>query len=112
MLGRYLLTLGLTLAIEGSIAYLLGLRKREYMLALALINVITHLSLNYLLLVLGNLGLDVTLALVSLLEILVVGVEWQLLVYVFGNPRGRFFSLSLLGNAASFLTGVLLFWTR
>jgi hypothetical protein len=111
MLGTYLLALFLTLTIEGSIAYLLGLRKRQYVLAVAMINVTTHVILNYLLLVLGYLGIDVTLMLVSLLEILVVVAEWQLLVYVFSNPSRRFFITSLLGNTVSFLVGVLLFWT-
>jgi hypothetical protein len=110
MLGRYLLTLLLTLAIEGGVAYLLGLRKGQAMLAVVMINVITHPVLTYLVLLLGYLGIDVTLVRVAILEILVVVAEWQLLVYVFGNPRGRLFITSLLANAASFLVGVLLFW--
>jgi hypothetical protein len=111
MLGRYLLALLLTLTIEGGIAYLVGLRKGEYLLAIAMVNVITHLILNYLLLVLGILGIEVTIVLVILLEILVVVAEWQLLVYAFGNPREKFLITSLLGNAASFLVGILLFGT-
>jgi uncharacterized membrane protein len=111
MLGTYLLALSLTLAVEGSLAYLLGLRKRQFLLAVAMINVSTFLPLNYLLLVLGYLGISVTLTLVILLEILVVVVEWRLLLYVVGHSSGRLFAISLLGNAASFLMGVLLFGT-
>jgi len=110
MLGRYLLTLLLTLTIEGTVAYLLGLRKRQQMVAVVMINVITHPVLSYLLLVFGYLGMDVTFGLVTVLEILVVVVEWQLLVYVFGSPGRQLFIVSLLANAASFLTGILLFW--
>lgn len=110
MLGRYLLTLLLTIAIEVGVAYLLGLRKSQYILAVAIINVITHLILNYLILVLGSVGIPVTFVLTFTLEILVVIVEWQLLVYVFRSPKGRFLLNSLLGNATSFLFGILLFW--
>ncbi|MEW6404552.1 MAG: hypothetical protein AB1649_22375 [Chloroflexota bacterium] len=110
MLGRYLLALFLTLGIEGCIFYLLGFRKRQYMLTSAMLNLITHPILNYVLLFLSFLGIKVTIGLVTILEILVVITEWQLLVYVFGNPRGRFFITSLLANAASFLAGILLFW--
>ncbi len=110
MLGRYLLTLFLTIAIEGGIAYLLGLRKGQYLLAVAFVNVITHVILNYLLLVLGYLNIDVTFLLIVTLELLVVVAEWQLLVYVFRDPKGRFLIVSILGNAMSFLIGILLFW--
>jgi hypothetical protein len=111
MLGRYLLALLLTLAIEGGIAYLLGLRKSQYMLAVVMINVITHIILNYLILVLGYLSIDVTFALIVTLELMVVIVEWQLLVYVFRGPKGRFLTISALANTMSFFIGLLFFWT-
>ncbi len=111
MLGRYLLTLLLTVTVEGGIAYLLGFRTRQSLLAVALINVITHVILNYLILVLGYLGITTTFAFIAILEILIVIVEWQMLVYVFHSPKGRFLILSALANAASFFIGVLLFWT-
>lgn len=110
MLGRYLLALSLTLVIEGGIAYLLGFRKRQYILTLAMINVVTHVILNYLILVLGYLDIDVTFTLIVILEILVVIVEWLLLIYVFRDPKGRFLITSLLANAMSFFIGLLLFW--
>jgi hypothetical protein len=111
LLGRYLLTLLLTIAIECGVAYLLGLRTRQYLLAVVMINVITHVSLNYLLLVLGYLNIATTFGLIVALEIVVVLVEWQLLVYVFSEPKGRFLLVAVLGNATSFLVGILLFWT-
>src|SRR5512147_2771210 len=111
MLGRYPLTLSLTVAIEGCIAYLLGFRTRQAMLAVALINVITHVILNYLLLVLSYLGMDTTFAFIAFLEVLVVLAEWQMLVYVFHNPKGCFLIMSTLANGTSFFVGVLLFWT-
>jgi hypothetical protein len=111
MLGRYALSLLLTILIETGVAYLLGFRTRWYLLTVAVINVITNPVLNYLLLVLGWLGMDVTLALVIPLEILVAVAEWRLLVYVFGGPKGRLLILSVLANAASFLIGLPVFWT-
>lgn len=110
MLGRYLLILLLTVTIEVGITCLLGFRTRQAMLAVALINVITHVILNYLLLVLSYLGIDTTFAFIGILEVLVMIAEWQMLVYVFHNPKGRFLIVSTLANAASFFIGVLLFW--
>lgn len=110
MLSKYLLALLLTVAIEGGIAWLFGFRTARSLLAFAMINCMTNPALNFLLLVLAWQGVAVTLPLVILLEILVVIAEWRLLVYVFSDPKGRLFSLSLAANAASFLTGLLLFW--
>jgi membrane-bound ClpP family serine protease len=110
MIGRYLVSLLLTIAIEGAVAFLLGFRKKQFFLAWTLINAITNPILNYLVLVLGFLGIEVTLIRVFLLEIVVVIAEWRLLVYTFRNPSRRFLALSILANAASFLAGVLLFW--
>ena len=110
MLGRFLLPLLLTLAIEGFVAYLCGLRTRQEVLAVAMINVITQPAFNYLLLVLGYLGINVTLGLVSVLEIPIVFAEWLLLTYVFGASKRRFFVVSFLANTASFLAGIVLFW--
>ena len=109
MLAGYLLALSLTLVIEGCCAYVMGFRERKYTLAVAVINVITHLILSYLLFVLRYLGIDVPLAFIVLLEALVVVAEWQLLVFVFRNPKGRFLTTALLGNRASFRTGMLVF---
>ncbi len=81
------------------------------MLAVVAINLITHPTLNYLILVFGSLSIKITFPLIAVLEILVVVVEWQLLVYMFRGSKGRFLITSLLANAASFFIGVLLFWT-
>lgn len=110
MFGRFLLALLLTVAIEGGVAWLFGLRTRQSQLTVALVNVVTNPALNVLLLLLAWLGVDVTLWLVLPLEILVVLAEWGLLAYAFGGPKRRLFILSLTANAASFLAGVLLFW--
>ena len=55
-------------------------------------------------------GFAVTLPLVMTQEVLLVLVEWGLPVYVFNNPKGRLFYLSLAANTASFLAGVVIYW--
>jgi hypothetical protein len=108
--NRLFLALLLTVTIEGGVAWLFGFRTGRSQLAVASINCLTNPALNLFLLILAWLGVNVRLPLVLLLELLVVGIEWQLLVYVFGAPKGRLLVLSLLANAASFLAGVALFW--
>ena len=110
MPGRYLLALLLTVAIEGAVAWCFGFRTGRSQLAVAMINCLTNPALNLLLVALALLGVDVRLPLVVLLEIVVVLVEWGLLAYVFGAPKGRLFAMSLTANAASFLAGLALFW--
>lgn len=111
MLTRYLIALLLTVAVEGVVAYLLGFRRREFQLALAAINLVTNPMLNYSLAVLGYLGATVSLRLVVIFEIVIVFAEWGMLVYTFSEPRKRFLLISIVGNAASFGAGLLLFWT-
>jgi len=110
MLGRYLLALLLTIVIEGCVAWLFGFRTGRYMLALAVINVTTNITLNCLLFVLAFVKIIAPIAFIVALEAGVVIVEWQMLVYVFDEPRRRFLLLSVLTNATSFLIGLLLFW--
>jgi hypothetical protein len=108
--GRYLLALLLTVVIEAGVAWLFGLRTTRSQLAVAMINVMTNPLLNLLLLLLAWLGVPVTLPLVALLEVPVVLAEWGLLVYVFAGTKGRRLALSVAANAASFLSGVLIYW--
>lgn len=110
MLIRYIIALLLTIVIEGGVAYLLGFRRRKVQLALAVINLITNPVLNYFLVVLGYLGITVSLSLVMILEIGIVLAEWGMLVYTFPESKRRFMLLSILGNAASFSVGLLLYW--
>jgi hypothetical protein len=110
MLGRYLLALLLTVAIEGAVAWFFGFRTGRSQLAVAMINCLTNPALNLLLVILAWLGVAVRLPLVVLLEVVVVAVEWGLLVYAFGGSKRRLFLLSLTANAASFLAGLALFW--
>jgi len=110
MPGRFLLALLLTLVVEAGVAWLFGFRSGRDQLTLALVNVITNPALNVFLLLLSWLGVEVTLGLVTLLEVPVVLAEWGLLVYAFGGPRRKLLALSLAANAVSFVAGVVLFW--
>lgn len=108
---RYLLALLLTLAVEVTVAWLIGLRTGRSVLAVAMVNVITHPLLGYLLLVLRAAGAELTAGLLILLEVLVTVAEWRLLVFALAGPSRRFLLVSLLGNSASFLVGLgLLGW--
>ena len=108
--SRYLAALLLTVIIEAAVAYLLGLRQRKVQIALSVINLVTNLLLNFLLVVLAAVGVSVSLPLVSALEIGVGLAEWWMLVYTFGQSRQRFLINSVLGNFISFSVGLLLFW--
>lgn len=111
MFGRFLLALLLTLVLEAGVAWLFGFRSGRSQLTVALVNVITNPVLNVFLLLLAWLGVDVTLWLVTLLEVPVVLAEWGLLVYAFHGPGKRLLALSLTANGLSFLAGLLMFWT-
>lgn len=108
--SRYLTALLLTVIIEAAVAYMLGLRQRKVQIALVAINLLTNLLLNFSLVVLAAVGVNVSWQLVSALEIFVVVVEWRMLVYTFGQPKQRFLVNSVLGNFISFSAGLLLFW--
>ena len=109
MLAGYLLALLLTLLIEGGVAFVMGLRTRQQMLAVVMVNLVTHPILHYTLLLLGQLGADVTLAIILGLEMAVAAAEGLLLVYMFGRPKGRLWLIALLANGASYLAGLVLF---
>jgi|WetSurMetagenome_2_1015567.scaffolds.fasta_scaffold187166_3 hypothetical protein len=108
--GRYLLALLLTVALEGGVAWLFGFRTGKSQLIVAMVNCITNPILNLLLLALAWQGVPVSLLLVTLLEVLVVLVEWRLLEYNLGGSKGRLLLLSFAANTTSFLAGVVLFW--
>ena len=104
-----LLPLLLTILIEVIVAILLGYKKRDEILLVILANIITNPALNYLLILNNYLRVFKYSALVILLEILVVLIEWQILYFALKKPRSKLFILSLAMNTASFLLGLLIF---
>jgi hypothetical protein len=107
LLFWFLQPLLLTILIESGIAWLCGVRERRFFLAMIWINCITNPLLCLFLLHYGEFS-PLGIVVVSL-EVLIVFVEWLLLVSVFPGQLLRMFYLSLAMNAASYLTGVMLY---
>lgn len=104
----YLIALGLTMAVELPVAWLLGLREKSALLAMVMINLITHPLLHLILLVIWTAG-EWTAAptyVVPLLECAVAAAEWGLLTYALGRP-GKMLLISVAANAASYTIGML-----
>ncbi len=100
----------LTLAVELAIAWLLGLRGRDQLLSIALINLVTNPLLNYLLLVNGHFHVFTQAKLLTVcLEAGVVLAEWSLLVWALRLRSARMLALSLAMNASSYFAGLLIF---
>jgi len=99
----------LTIVTELSVAFLLGFRNKKILLSIISVNIFTNPLLNFGLLIATTFySVELTPILLSILELLVVFVEWQLLVYVVRRRQKRLLALSLILNTASFLVGIAL----
>ncbi len=118
--------LAVTLVVEVSVATLFRV-GRQGLVIVTLINIVTNPLLNFALLVLSFLidslsspdsatdGTNVLVVTASLLEVLVVVMEWRLLVWSLGSSVGnlrRMLVLSLTMNVASMLAGIGLLTKR
>lgn len=105
-----ILALFLTIIIECFVALILRYRKKEIFQIIVLVNVLTNLTLNYLLLIfrLNNLSVFLYSIIVIFLEILIILIEWKIFVYVFGKNKEWFF-LSIAINTTSYVLGGLIF---
>jgi hypothetical protein len=103
-----LLVLLLTIAIELVVVWLFGYRDKLFLLSLVLINVITNLSLNYLLLLNNVFFLINNLLLIIVLEAFVIVIEGLMLAYFTYQEKGRMLLLSLVMNLASAFIGFYL----
>jgi hypothetical protein len=97
-----LLASSLTIIIETSFLALVGYRGVLFFIVCILVNFITNLTLNILLLVLPAWGLTVLL-----LESVVVIIEWWSLGYFVLDRRGLFLPV-LAANMLSFTVGLFL----
>jgi hypothetical protein len=96
--------------IEAGIAWLFGLRSKNELGTVILINVITNPLLNYLILINSYFHLvNQTGVLTLALEVCVVFAEWRLLLWVLRLGAKRMLVLSLIMNACSYLAGLLIF---
>jgi hypothetical protein len=104
-----------TLALELPVAVAFGLRTRQALLAVVLVNLLTNLLLNYLSVLSAHLvdwphGPTVSIAGIILAsETVVVLAEWRLLTWALGEPSRRMLALSACMNAVSALAGIV-FW--
>lgn len=105
----YLMALGLTMAVELPVAWLLGLRTISAVLAIVMVNLVTHPLLHLILLVLLTVQgwAAAPLYVILVLECAVTAAEWGLLAYALGQPK-KMLLISVAANAASYTIGVLL----
>lgn len=101
---RYLTACGLTVLIETGFFLLLGWRDRDRITAVVCANIATNLLLNLCL----NLWIPFNALSVALGELLVVVTEYAVYACLCGRSR-RLALQTLLANALSFGTGVLLY---
>ncbi|TYQ12846.1 UNVERIFIED_CONTAM: hypothetical protein Cloal_3882 [Acetivibrio alkalicellulosi] len=108
ILINFLIALILTVLIECFISFIFGYRLRKYLLTITLINVITNPCLNLIILIINNLGY-LNFIIVSILEFMVVLIEWKLLFYVLNKDSIKLLFLSIIINLFSFGLGLLMF---
>jgi hypothetical protein len=106
-ISSFLAPLLLTIAVECLIAVIFGYRGRNFFIVLILANVITNPLLNYVVSVVSLLWTGGSRYIIIPLEAAAVYAEWKLLCYAFPEEQRSFLKLSVLMNAASYLTGLL-----
>ena len=109
LLHSYLPAFCSTVSIELGVAILLGYWSPRALLAVLLVNVVTHPALHVFILVVYYIQLmPLELPLVLTLEVAVFLIEWWLLAYSLRLRPARAACLSFSMNAASYLLGLLL----
>jgi hypothetical protein len=100
----------LTLVLEVGAALMLGFRQRSEIASVICVNVFSHPLLVYVIWLVASLrSIPLGLAEVSVLEAIVVLLEWRLLCFALPRQRvSRLLVLSLMMNSLSFLTGLFL----
>lgn len=100
-----------TILIEETVVFLLGYRNKNTFLVVFLVNIITNPIANYILMI-NNIFhiIRPNISLVTILEVLIVYIEWKILEYALPNQENQsYLILSIIMNLASFLTGIILF---
>ena len=110
LITSYLVALLLTILIEVFVALVFGYKRKKEILSVILLNLITQPVLNYFLLINSYFSLvSVSIQFILLLEIIVILVEWQLLVWTLQRKLKSLFVLSIVMNLASLTIGLSLF---
>lgn len=107
IINSFLVPLLLTIVVECLAAFILGYRGRNFFIVLILVNIITNPLLNYIISVIFLLTPAGSRYAMIPLELAVVFIEWKLLRYAFPKERKPLFTLSVVMNTASYLTGLL-----
>lgn len=109
LLNKVFVSLILTVIIELIIGFLIGLRKKNELLLLILINILTNPLVNLIDFLNASINLIDRNLLLLLLEIFVVFIEYLLirLVLKYSNSKSLFISLAI--NLVSYFTGLLIF---
>ena len=109
LLHSYLPAFWSTIAIELGAALLMGLWDPRSLMAVFLVNVVTHPTLHVIFLGIFYFGLmPITLPVVLTLELAVFLTEWFLLAYTLRLRIARACLLSFAINASSYLLGLML----
>lgn len=106
------LALVFTVVIEVIVAIIFGFKGNNKLKIVALASIITNPILTLILtLVAFFIGSEQPLIFILFLELIVVGVEYYILKYVYGDEEKKIklFILSLCMNTASYVFGVLVF---
>jgi len=101
----------LTIAIEIAVAIILGYKKKEELLVIFGVNLITNPIVNYFVMLLTQLAAYLfSIPLLLLFEIVVVIFEAKILSFVLKKGTKEMLILSIWMNGTSFLLGIILFW--
>jgi predicted neutral ceramidase superfamily lipid hydrolase len=104
-----IIALALTLIIEIPTAFVLGFRKKEELLAVVGVNLVTNPPLNFFIQLNSQIKLiPLSFSLIILLEAIVVIIEFLLFSLVLKRGKKKLFLLALAMNTASFLFGLLI----
>jgi hypothetical protein len=110
LISSYLAALLVTILIEVLVALIFGYERKREMLSVIFVNLITQPVLNYFLVINSYFSLvAVNIQLILLLEIIVILVEWQLLVYALQRKPKSLLVLSVVMNLASLTVGLSIF---
>jgi len=105
-----LVALVLTILIEVAVAVVLGYRKKLEIATVVLVNIITNTILNYFLYASEHFKIIVVnTVMITILEAIIILVEWQLLRFALRQDSKKLFILSFAMNISSYLIGGLIF---
>ncbi len=100
----------LTILIEVTVAVVLGYRQKKVIATVVLVNMVTNPILNYFLYASEHFKIMTVDAMtITILEVIIILVEWQLLRFALQQDSKKLFILSLTMNVSSYLIGGLIF---